>query len=73
MTEAPAHRVGTATSTFYLLLDAGTGLGPLLLGLLIPVAGFPGMYTVLAGVVLASTLLYHAVHGRKRYVRRFAA
>lgn len=73
VTEAPAHRVGTATSTFYLLLDAGTGLGPLLLGLLIPVAGFPGMYTVLAGVVLASTLLYHAVHGRKRYVRRFAA
>jgi MFS family permease len=73
VTEAPPHRVGTATSTFYLLLDTGTGLGPLLLGLLIPVTGFPGMYLALAGLVLASTLLYHAVHGHKRFVRRFAA
>lgn len=71
VTEAPAHRVGTATSTFYLLLDTGTGLGPLLLGVLIPVAGFHGMYLVLAALVLASTLLYHRVHGHKRFVRRF--
>jgi MFS family permease len=71
VTEAPAHRVGTATSTFYLLLDAGTGLGPLLLGVLIPLAGFRGMYLVLAIIVLASAPLYHRVHGHKRYVRRF--
>ena len=73
VTEAPPHRVGTATSTFYLLLDTGTGLGPLLLGVLIPVTGFHGMYLVLAALVLASALLYHRVHGYKRFVRRFPA
>jgi MFS family permease len=73
VTEAPPHRVGTATSTFYLLLDAGTGLGPLLLGVIIPAAGFHGMYFALAGLVLASILLYHRVHGHKRFVRRFPA
>jgi MFS family permease len=72
VTEAPPHRVGTATSTFYLLLDTGTGLGPILLGVIIQVAGFHGMYLLLAGLVLVSTLLYHRVHGHKRFVRRFA-
>nr|WP_269440273.1 MFS transporter [Arthrobacter sp. zg-Y750] len=62
---APAHRIGLATSTFFILMDAGIGVGPLLLGMLLPVTGYHGMYWVLAAVVLASTVLYHFVHGRK--------
>lgn len=65
VTMAAPHRIGLATSTFFILMDAGVGLGPLLLGMLLPVSGFHGMYWVLAAVLLANTVLYHFVHGRK--------
>ena len=64
VTVAPDHRIGIATSTFFLMLDAGIGLGPFLLGLIIPLTGFTGMYAVLAVVVGAAMILYHFVHGR---------
>ncbi|MCQ1950082.1 MFS transporter [Arthrobacter sp. zg-Y859] len=67
VTTAPPARIGLATSTFFILMDAGVGLGPLLLGMLLPLMGFHGMYWVLAAVLLASTVLYHFVHGRKNY------
>lgn len=69
VTVAPDHRIGIATSTFFLMLDAGIGLGPFLLGLLIPLTGFTGMYAILAGVVAAAMLLYHFVHGRGQRTR----
>ncbi|MER2133116.1 MAG: MFS transporter [Arthrobacter sp.] len=64
VTVAPDHRIGIATSTFFLILDAGIGLGPFLLGLLIPLTGLSGMYAVLTAVVAAAMVLYHFVHGR---------
>lgn len=63
---APAHHVGLATSTFFVMLDMGSGLGPLVLGLIIGVAGFEGMYLILAVVVALSAGLYHLTHGRRR-------
>ncbi|WP_411719914.1 MFS transporter [Mycetocola sp.] len=69
VTMSPPHRIGVTTSTFYFLLDAGTGVGPLLLGLLLAVTGFHGMYAVLAVVILLSAVLYHFVHGFRRFRR----
>ncbi|MBD8043807.1 MFS transporter [Arthrobacter sp. Sa2BUA2] len=66
VTVAPDHRIGIATSTFFLMLDVGIGFGPFLLGLLVPITGFPGMYAALAGLVAASMFLYHFVHGRRQ-------
>jgi MFS family permease len=63
---APDHRVGTATATYFLMLDLGSGFGPMVLGLLIPLTGYHGMYGLLAGVVVVSMGLYHFVHGHKR-------
>jgi MFS family permease len=60
----PLHRMGQATSTFYIAGDTGLGLGPLFCGLLIPWTGYRGMYGVMAGVAVLSLLLYHALHGR---------
>jgi MFS family permease len=60
----PLHRMGQATSTFYIFGDTGLGLGPLLCGLLIPLTGYRGMYGVMAGVAVASLVIYHALHGR---------
>ncbi|GAA3287031.1 MFS transporter [Arthrobacter citreus] len=69
VTMAPPHRIGLATSTFFIMMDAGVGLGPLALGALVPLTGFHGMYWLLAGCILATTVLYHFVHGHKNYRR----
>ena len=58
------HRMGQATSTFYIFGDMGLGLGPLFCGLLIPWTGYRGMYGVMAGVVMASLAAYYVLHGR---------
>ena len=47
---SPAHRLSYANSTFYFCIDAGTGIGPFLLGFSIPFAGYSGMYLVMAGL-----------------------
>lgn len=61
----PKHRYGLATSTFFICLDSGVGIGPFLLGFLVPLIGYTGMYTALAVVVLFSIFLYFVLHGRK--------
>jgi MFS family permease len=60
----PKHRLGLVNSTFYIFLDLGIGVGPLILGLFIPFTGYRGMYAVMVGVVLFSTFLYHMLYGR---------
>jgi predicted MFS family arabinose efflux permease len=64
--ESPRHRVGLATSTFYVFMDSGVGLGPFLLGFIIPIVGFRGLYFTLAVVVFASIFLYYVLHGKKK-------
>ncbi|MCG7334590.1 MFS transporter [Sporosarcina sp. ACRSM] len=61
----PAHRMGLATSTFFIFLDAGFGFGPYLLGFLISATGYSTMYVVLSIVVVATAVLYYFLHGRK--------
>lgn len=63
--ESPSHRVGLATSTYYICLDGGVGIGPFLLGFLIQVVGFKGMYVALAALVLACIFGYYLLHGKK--------
>lgn len=65
---SPAQ-IGVATSTYFLMLDVGIGIGPVLLGLLLPVTGFSGMYLGLAGFVLAIMAVYWLTHGRHRQQR----
>lgn len=60
----PERRFGTALATYYLMLDIGTGLGPVLLGVLVPLTGFDGMYVWLGALMVACVPLYYLVHGR---------
>ena len=64
--ESPRHRVGLATSTFFVFMDSGVGIGPFLLGFIIPIVGFRGLYLTLAVVVFASIFLYYVLHGKKK-------
>lgn len=67
---APLSRVGRSVSTYFLMLDVGTGLGPVLLGLLVTARGYAAMYGVLAVVILAGVGQYWLVHGRWAARRR---
>ena len=64
---SPSHKVGQATSTFFILFDGGIGIGPYVLGLLVPFVGFNGIYFISAIVCLICIPLYYALHGRKKY------
>lgn len=61
---SPRHRIGLATSTFFIFTDGGLAIGPYLIGMLIPHVHFRGMYLILAAMVLLSVILYYALHGR---------
>ncbi|WP_227937611.1 MFS transporter [Alkalihalobacillus deserti] len=63
---ASRHRVGIATSTFWICFDLGMGIGPFLLGSLIPFIGYRNLYVTLAIVVLICTSLYYFLHGKKK-------
>ncbi|WP_413789037.1 MFS transporter [Bacillus kandeliae] len=61
----PPHRMGLATSTFFIFLDAGLGFGPYLLGFIIPFTSYSTLYAILSIVVLLSAVLYFFLHGKK--------
>lgn len=63
---APPERVGVATSTFFIMADAGIGFGPVILGALLPVTGYDGMYLGLAALMVLTIGVYALTHGRKR-------
>lgn len=68
--ESPRHRVGLATSTFYIALDAGIGIGPLIIGIIVPFFGLRGMYMSMAFIVFLCIFVYYVVHGKKAHAFR---
>lgn len=62
---APSHRIGLATSTFFVFFDTGVGVGPFLLGFTLPLTGYRGMYVGMACIVFVSIFVYYFVHGKK--------
>lgn len=61
----PRHRLGMANSTFFVLSDLGVGGGPLIVGLLIPYAGYRGIFLIAAGISIVCLAMYYWLHGRK--------
>ncbi|MCP1155279.1 MFS transporter [Peribacillus frigoritolerans] len=66
----PPHRMGMATSTFFIMLDAGLGFGPYILGFIIPVTGYSTLYVILGFVVILTSVLYYFLHGKKERTAR---
>ncbi|WP_294610119.1 MFS transporter [uncultured Gilliamella sp.] len=63
---APHHKVGQATSTYFILFDFGIGLGPYFMGLLIPYIRYHGLYLVCALISLLAIVLYFFLHGNHK-------
>lgn len=62
---APKENVGLATSTFFIILEIGLGFGPLFLGLLVPFAGYSGMYLLMIVPILAAGFIYFVLVGKR--------
>lgn len=65
----PKRELGRANSTFFMSMDLGSGVGPVVIGAFIPLIGYQAVYVALAFVALAACLLYHVMHGRKNGAR----
>ena len=59
------HRTGLAISNFFCFLDFGVGLGIIILGLLIPLTGFRGIYVCVGVVVISCIVLYYFLYNKK--------
>jgi MFS family permease len=62
--KAPHHRMSLATSTYFSFYDFGIGVGPFLLGFVIPFVGFRGLYLAMAILAFACMFIYYLVHGK---------
>lgn len=64
ISSAPAHRVGLATSTFFILTDIGLGVGPFIQGLFVPSVGYSGLYVILGICAILCLPLNHFLYGK---------
>lgn len=64
VTRVPREHAGMGASTYFLGIDLGMGLGPLLAGVLVQWWGTEGLFWVLAGFVLILLPVFWLVQGR---------
>lgn len=64
----PIKRIGIATSTFYIFLDFGFGLGPYFLGSVATAFGYRDLYMILSGLIVVALILYLLIGRKKRPV-----
>ena len=61
---APMHEVGVATSTYFVLLDFGIGVGPYTLGSFVPSFGFSFVYLGAGVIAILGIARYYMTIGR---------
>lgn len=61
----PPHRFGLATSTYFILYDIGLGIGPFLLGFIVPYSGYRPIFLSMVALIVICIPLYYFLHGRK--------
>lgn len=59
------ERIGLATSTYFICVDAGLGFGPYFLGLIVPYLGYGHLYVTMGALTLLLIGLYHSVYGAR--------
>jgi MFS family permease len=59
------HRLGLATSTFFVSLDVAIGVGPFVFGLFVPLVGYRGVYLGGGIAALACMVIYYLGHGSR--------
>lgn len=59
------ERIGLATSTYFICVDAGLGFGPYFLGLIVPYLGYGHLYVTMGALTLLLLVLYHVIYGAR--------
>ncbi|MFP7159666.1 MFS transporter [Priestia aryabhattai] len=67
---AAPQRMGLATATFFIFFDMGNGFGPTILGLIIPITGYNGLYAIMGIIIFLTSILYYFLHGKKESAHR---
>lgn len=62
----PKNELGRANSTFFMSMDLGSGIGPVIIGFFIPLVGYTAIYLALAALAAIVCLVYHLAYGRKQ-------
>ncbi|WP_408063441.1 MFS transporter [Ureibacillus sp. GCM10028918] len=61
------HRYGLATSTYFIFLDIGLGIGPFILGLIEPHTTYRMLFLAMVPIILVALVLYYfLVHKKTR-------
>lgn len=66
---APNEHLSLANATFYILLDVGVGIGPVVLGVVMPLVGYHWLYLGMAAVGMLAFALFMAVARHPRAQR----
>lgn len=61
----PPHRFGLATATYFILYDIGLGVGPFLLGFIVPYSGYRPIFLSMVVLIVICIPLYYLLHGKK--------
>ena len=64
--DTPQNELGKANSTFFMSMDLGSGIGPIIIGAIIPFIGYSGSYIVLAFFAAFAAVVYHFAHGKRQ-------
>lgn len=59
------HRFGLATATYFILFDIGLGVGPYILGFIVPSTGYRTIFVAMVAVIVICIPVYYLLHGRK--------
>lgn len=65
VSQVTPQRMGPATSTYFIALEIGIGIGPYILGSLVSLIGYRDMYLFLVAVTLVTLFLYYLLVGNK--------
>lgn len=60
----PVHRIGVATSTYFIALDVGLGFGPYILGAVKESVGYTYMFQGTVVIAIIALFVYFALYGR---------
>jgi fucose permease len=64
---------GTAVGTFRVLTDSGTAAGPMAVGLLVPLTGYPVMFLCLAAIFVINLVYFQFFVRKRRALRPWCA
>lgn len=64
--DTPQNELGKANSTFFMSMDLGSGIGPIIIGAIIPFIGYSGSYIALAVCAAFAAVVYHFAHGKRQ-------